>query len=142
MKLVFGIDPGSTQSAFIGWNGHTISSKQYLDNAHLLELIKTAPLAGRIVGVERVRSYNMRVGNETFDTCEWSIRFECALKAIGAVPILVPRKSVVIHLCGHVKAGGDEPIQAALKEKYGFAVKGLTSHLYAALGVADYVLSL
>lgn len=138
---VYGIDPGEKLSAFIGWNGYAHSSSQYLDNDHLLALLRDASMTGRKVGIERVRSYNMRVGNETFDTCEWSIRFECALKEIGAIPILVPRKSVVIHLCGHAKAGGDDPTKAALKEKYGTAVKGLSNHLYAALGVADYLLN-
>lgn len=141
-KRVHGLDPGSAQSAFITWNGTAHSNGAILDNETLIDLLRTEDLRGQIVGIEQVRSYGMKVGNETFDTCEWSGRFAEAATRSGAIVRMIPRKLVVIHLCGHVRTGGDAPVNATMKARFGDAMRGVTSHLYAALGVADYVLSL
>lgn len=142
MRTVYGIDPGSKESAFVGWNGERHKPAYIVSNDHLLGLIHDSQFsASDIIGIEQVRSYGMPIGNETLDTCEWSGRFREAAEKSGAIVSMVPRKLVVIHLCGSVGAGGDTAVNQALRAKYGDALKGITSHLYAALGVADYVLS-
>lgn len=139
MTAVHGIDVGNKQSAFVTWNGFVHRNAKLMDNDHLLDLLRQTPLKGHRVGIERVRSYGGIIGNETIDTAEWSGRFQEAATQVGATVIMVPRKTVATHLCG-IAAVGDTQINRALREKYGIALKGITSHLYAALGVADYLL--
>lgn len=141
MNRAHGIDVGSSQSAFVTWNGTFHSNAHILANDTLLDLIRDTPLKGQAVGIEQVRSYGGIMGNEMVDTIFWSGVFWEAATMQGAKVIMVPRKRVAAHVCG-ITTVGDTQINQALRAKYGSALKGITSHLYAALGVADYVLSL
>ncbi len=145
MNIAFGIDAGSKLSAFIGWNGKTTNSGKVYDNDHLLTLIRDTPLEGVRVGIEQVRGMGMIAGNELFDTCFFTGVLYEALSQVGANAILVPRKTVITYHTGKPQ-GGDAELKAAIRAKHGNVLHGVlakeASHLYAALGVADYVLSL
>lgn len=140
--IAYGLDPGSTQSAFIGWDGHAYSSGHFLANDTLLDLLRTSPLAGVTLGIEQVRGMGMYAGNELFDTCIWTGRFMEAAQHSGATVLLVPRKTVITAIVG-IAAAGDKELKAALRAKYGAALDGLrgkeASHLWSALGVAEWV---
>lgn len=141
MRIAHAVDPGPKLSAFLTWNGTSHSNARILDNDTLLDLIRDTPLKDQILGIEQVRSYGGIMGNEMVDTIFWSGVFWEAATTQGAKVIMVPRKRVAAHICG-IATVGDTQINQALRAKYGPALKGITSHLYAALGVADYVLSL
>jgi hypothetical protein len=80
-----------------------------------------------LVGIERVASYGMAVGEEVFDTCRLEGRImehidmvndiECE-QGVVVKYTQVKRKEVMKHLCGAVK-GNDATIRAALIDRIG-----------------------
>ena len=110
---VIAVDPGTTESAVVQWNGTAIVSAKKMPNAEVEhELATTFP--GNTVLIEWITSYGMRVGQEVFDTCRWIGRFEVA----AGSAILVPRREVKMWHCGKPGAK-DADVIGALKEKYG-----------------------
>lgn len=140
--MLFAIDPGTTESAVIAWDGQ-IRMAKIMPNEELLAMVRRskAALAGARMAVETIASYGMAVGRETFETCEFCGRLREAAEANGATVQRVYRKDVKINLCGTMKAK-DTNIRAALLDKYGKDVlKGIKSHLWSAMAVADYALT-
>lgn len=139
-----GIDPGSTESALVEWDGKRITCMAIEDNVRTLHrLSRLTP--GPEVAIEQVRGYGITAGNELFDTCIWTGRFQQQLIGSGFICSLVPRKTVVTHLCDHSKAG-DKEIRQALIDRIGpqgskkepGPTYGMAGHLWAALAVAVY----
>lgn len=143
MKVI-GIDPGQEYSHFVSWEDGIIDkgSHQNFVILHMLEIASRNSL----IGIEQIRGYGLKVGNETFDTCFWTGRFyEVAAKNGGGV-VMVPRKNIITHFCGNATAG-DKFLRQALVDIYGDpgtkknpgTLFGISGHLWAALGVALYV---
>lgn len=127
MKLL-AIDPGSTHSAYVVIETDDLAPKWFdkIDNEELLELpyLKNSPH----VAIEMVAHYGsgMPAGKTVFDTCVWIGRFWQAAHDAAAEyyrivgteqPLrvdLVPRKTVVTHLCGSSKANDGNVIQALI----------------------------
>lgn len=142
--IVFGIDPGTSESAFVIWNGEEITSHGLVPNETLLNAFVCGEWADPNSGVmvlEKVESFGMPVGKETFRTVFWSGRF-----AQGWTPKRfeeVTRREVKLHICGHVRAT-DANIRQALIDRFGppgvkahkGMLYGLKGHEYAALAVA------
>lgn len=147
---MFGIDPGTAQSAIVSFNGRKLSFAKILPNDALLLMLRRSKdsLSGNRVAIESIASYGMAVGRETFETCEWCGRFREAAEQNGATVLKVYRKDVKMFLCNNGKAK-DANISQALRDKYGDVgtkkepgmLYGISSHLWAALAVADYALS-
>lgn len=146
MKRILALDPGTTHTAFVIFDGRTVHAKGWMPNEELLVLLKSGDLMPYDkAAIEMVACYGMPVGRETFETCVWIGRFIERVKVKSA---LVYRKDVKIHLCGSMKAK-DANIRQALIDKHGAigTVKkqgplyGFKSHLWAALAVADYAIS-
>jgi hypothetical protein len=141
MKPILAIDPGTTQSAFLLWNG-TVLDSGLVDNQILLWKLKEGELPASLCAIEMIASYGMPVGREVFETCVWIGQF---IERAGMVTYRVYRKDVKIHLCGTNKAK-DGNIRQALIDKHGAPgtkkhpgrTYGIHSHLWAALAVADY----
>jgi len=147
MKIL-GIDPGTTKSGWVVFDGvHVIECGVSL-NQELLEKIKQTtdtPLA-----IEMIASYGMAVGREVFETCVWIGRFIQASQHPDNVR-LVFRKDVKLHLCGTPKAKdanirqavidlfpktGDGAVpQIGTKKKRG-PLYGVSTHVWPALAVA------
>jgi len=143
MKQIVAIDPGTTDSAFVVWNGTVIDSG-FVPNIVLRHFFsaRLSFVQSNQIAIEMIASYGMPVGKETFETCLWIGRF---MELSRVAPSLVYRKDVKIHLCGTMKAK-DGNIRQALIDKHGAPgtkkqpgrLYGISGHLWAALAVADY----
>lgn len=142
MKIL-AIDPGTTASAYVLWDGESVHVKGFTPNDDLLALLRSGDLMPYdAVAIEMVACYGMPVGREVFETCVWIGRFTERAKQ----PVrLVYRKDVKLHLCGSPRAK-DGNIRQALIDKHGAPgtkkqpgrLFGVSSHIWAALAVADY----
>ena len=136
MTPILAIDPGSTRSAIVWWDGDRQESA-YLPNDQVEELLLT-PHRCRCV-CEMIASYGMPVGSEVFETCYWIGRFSLASKISGIQFNRIFRKDVKMFLCGSMKAN-DSNIRQRLIDLYGDAktgkTEGLTKDRWAAFAVA------
>jgi len=157
--MIFAIDPGTTESAFV-----RCSFKWKSDNPidiQAMEILPNEQLVKRLhhlnehddVAIEMVASYGMPVGKDVFETCVWIGRFvEAAATQVNRYPTkMVYRKQVKVELCGSLKAkdanirqalldifpqtGGGKTPQIGTKKKPG-PLYGMKSHLWSALAVA------
>lgn len=143
---ILAIDPGTTQSAYVLWDGVTAHAKGILPNADLRALLLSRDLAPYdLIACEMIASYGMAVGREVFETCVFIGRLQ-EIAARQETPFrFVFRKDVKLHLCGSPRAK-DANIRQALIDKHGAPgtrkqpgrLFGFNSHLWAALAVADY----
>lgn len=146
MKRILALDPGTTETAYVVFDGATVHAKGFLPNADMLALIKSGDLMPYDeMAVEMIACYGMPVGRETFQTCVWIGRF---IERSKTPSFYVYRKDVKVHLCGTVKAK-DGNVRQALIDKHGSIgtkknqgpLYGFSSHLWAALAVADYAVN-
>ena len=140
--IVLGLDPGTTQSAFVTWDGERVCDHQIGDNEDVLSHLRAMVLEPPIVlALEKIESFGMAVGKETFRTVFWSGRFAQAWHPRRFVE--VTRREVKLHICGHARAT-DSNIRQALIDRLGAPgtkkaqglLYGLKGHEYAALAVA------
>ena len=111
--IVFGIDPGTTESAFALWDGVKVLGARKLPNPELLDKLRRfngAEFQGRVVLViEQIRSYGNAMGQSTIDTVFWSGRF---WEAWQGERHLLPRMEVKKHMCHNHQAKDTNVIQA------------------------------
>lgn len=151
MSVLFAIDPGPTESAWVKYrttDGVVVSMG--LDANR--EIIDSQCWAGcDECAIEMIASYGMPVGASTFQTCVWVGRFaEQYYQHTGAEPRFVDRREVKLHLC-HSARANDATVRQALIDRYGgvqgrkgaVGVKatpgplyGIRKDIWAALGVA------
>ena len=146
MKTVLAIDPGTTKSAFILWDGGRVHNLGIIENTALLHLFSSGDLMPYdFAAIERMANMGQRVGEEVMATVWWSGRFYEALSRKTEV-IRPYRTSIKKYLgCGR---GKDKHVRAALIDKHGVVgttknkgrLFGISSHLWAALAVADFAL--
>ncbi|MFH0982808.1 MAG: hypothetical protein V2A79_14895 [Planctomycetota bacterium] len=150
-RYIWGIDPGTTESAGVLYDPEAHRIEWHFTgiwpNADLLNA--DWPDIRATMAIEKIVSYGMSVGQETFDTCvfigrlveRWRYLNKWALS-----PILIPRKEIVIALCGTAKAkdpnvrrvlldlfGGDKAVGT---KKAPGPLYGIKTHLWSALAVA------
>lgn len=141
---VLAIDPGTTDSQCLVWDGSRVLSHDFLPNDKALDLI--AGFGGSRACIEMVASYGMAVGKETFETVYWIGRFDERLRANGIVPERLVRLEVKLHLC-HNSRAKDANIRQAILDRFGGKsaigtkkqpgpLYGVTSHAWAALALA------
>lgn len=142
--VVYGIDPGTINSALVGWDGSRATVALVLSNEEILHEIEA--LNDGFLYIEKIASYGMAVGKEVFDTCWWSGRFFqkfADAKTYASPARMIERGPVKLALCGSRKAK-DANIRQALLDRCGpVGVKkqqgplyGVKSHCWAALAVA------
>lgn len=142
---VLAIDPGTTESAFVIWDGERIWDKGKVDNYALLAGLTvngTFKVPPSCCIIEKVASYGMAVGESVFQTVFWSGRFCQAWGSRGFFD-RIPRKDVKMHLCGSMRAK-DSNIRQALIDRFGEPGKkakpgltyGLSKDTWAAFGLA------
>jgi len=139
---ILALDPGTTQSAYVLWDGKRVLDSAILPNTVLIEILAAGEKPCDVLACEMIASYGMAVGREVFETCVWIGRF---LQAHRGPHRLVYRKDVKLHVCGSPRAK-DANIRQALLDKYGPVgtkgtpgpLYGVKSHVWAALAVADY----
>jgi hypothetical protein len=145
-----GIDPGTEQSGVVVFLPAT-GRVEYADvraNRDVLERLRDGMWPrlfgpGGKVAIESIASYGMPVGREVFETCWWSGRFFEAADRNQLLTSCLYRRDVKLHLCGSVRAK-DTHVRQALLDRFGPVgtkakpgpLYGVTSHAWAALGVA------
>jgi hypothetical protein len=151
VSALLAIDPGTTHSGWVSAQviyseggsppilvlGHGIAP-----NVEVIDMIR-----GHVgpVAIERLVSYGMPVGAETFETVEWVGRF---WQTAGVERTrLIPRKEVGKHVCNDGRAK-DPNIRIGLINRWGGKAEavgtvkkpgplyGIKTHAWAALGVA------
>ena len=119
MKTIIAVDPGTTESGVIFWDGGPkIEMARKMPNDELLSMLRMQLLEDCELHIEMIASYGMAVGKEVFETCVWIGRFQESFKGRTS---LVYRRDIKLHHCGQARAKDGEVAQA-LRDKYG--VKG------------------
>lgn len=139
------IDPGTTESAIVGWDGERITEKDTLPNHVVMDLLRDETFLVRFdrIVCERVECYGMAVGKEVFSTVYWSGRMMEAALTRGVPFALIGRRHVKLHLCQSPRAKDANIIQA-LKDKLGDkgtkkapgVTFGISGHTWQALALA------
>jgi hypothetical protein len=147
---VIGLDPGPEKSAYVVFNGLTISSHDIVENNVMLtrlEVAKETSHAGAYVLVcEQISMGGQVAGPSVFETCFWTGRF-CEMWSPRRWD-RVKRIKVKDHLAHTVRAN-DAVIRQVLIERFGPGTEvaigkkskpgplyGIASHEWAALAVA------
>lgn len=148
MIAVFAIDPGTTDSAYVLWDGAKILRAEIIPNTIALTELCRKEWPGMTLAIEMVASYGMPVGREVFETVLWIGRFVEAWDSRKTLPAarLIYRREIKMHHCGNMHAK-DANVAQALRDKYGEkgtkANPGVTyqlkSHLWQAFALATYV---
>lgn len=143
---VIGLDPGTTESAFVIFDGERITDMQIFENQGMLGHLKGFKSMSATLVIEQFESFGMAVGREVFQTVFWSGRFAQGY-AHGLNFAQMPRRTVKLHLCGVTRAT-DANVRQALLDRFGGKEQavgtkkqpgplyGVKSHLWSALAIA------
>lgn len=136
------VDPGPVESGWVTLDDSgVITAAGISPNDEVLTRIDQWD--GRLA-VEMIASYGMPVGREIFETVLWVGRYiQAHYAAKGRATQLVYRADVKLLLCGNTRAK-DPNVRRALLDSVGpqgtktnpGPTFGLSSHMWAALGVA------
>jgi hypothetical protein len=138
--VILAIDPGTTESAYVLWDGSCLHEKGKIQNETMLEKCETAESAERCV-IEKVQSFGKPVGESTFETVFWSGRFA---QAFGPRRVdRIGRTAVKNHIC-HSSSAKDPHIRQALIDRFGEPgtkkkpglLYGVSGDVWAALALA------
>jgi hypothetical protein len=115
VTTILAIDPGSSQSAWLKYDGTRPGSFGITANDVLAKALRSGGLPDVVV-IEKIESYGMAVGAEVFDTVWWAGRFAEAASRVQVV--MLPRRAVKLALCGDSRAK-DANIRQALIDRFG-----------------------
>lgn len=142
--LIMGIDPGSKESGVVFWDAHKsqVVKAEQMENNWCLRCIKNFQTVAAAVAIEQIRGYGIVAGDDTFDTCQWTGRFQEAYENNGGKVYLISRKEIKKQLCGNITTN-DKYIRQALIDRFGDVgtkktpgpMRGISGHLWAALSV-------
>lgn len=114
---MFGIDPGTYQSAFFDFDESRLPRDCNFGKVMNRELkLALTLIPPEVVVIEKMANMGMRVGATTFDTCEWIGRFKEAAQHLEWNDIY--RREVKMNLLGTTR-GKDKDIRAALIARFG-----------------------
>lgn len=158
--IVLAIDPGNVQSAWVAYDmqRNIILGKAIVPNEDLVAQLRDGVMhidgdmvTPTILAVEMIKSYGMPMGDTCLMTCVWIGRF---IEAWSYDFELLPRKTIVTHICGSANAGdsnvrqglinrfsGTRPIGGGKTPEIGTKRKpgplyGFSRDMWAALAVA------
>lgn len=148
MSTVLAIDPGTTESQYLIWDGSFVVEHRLMPNAELLGHLEHGYQWDESTAcIEMVASYGMAVGREVFETVYWIGRIDETLRRAGLIPVRMYRQEVKLHLC-HSARAKDANIRQALIDRFGGKDKaigkkktpgplyGISAHAWAALALA------
>lgn len=143
--MVIAIDPGPEKSAMLIWHCGKVEVTRFLPNEDILGCMRNWNGNKTACVIEKVESFGMAVGAETFETVYWSGRFA---EAYGAEKVeRIGRRAVKIALC-HSARATDANVRWAILDRFGGKDKamgkkaapgplyGISGHLWAALALA------
>ena len=119
MKYIIGIDPGTTESAYVLVDAVTLrpiaftKQENELMYCHMVDAIRALELCSYEelhIAIERFASYGMPIGQETIDAIEWGAIFRERLKDFPVARIF--RRDEKLTICGSPRANDANIIQA------------------------------
>lgn len=147
--LIFAIDPGTSQSGWVLYDGAAVLDAGVAPNHDVLRWVQAGQNAD-VLAIEMMKARGMPTSNDEFKTLVWVGRFMQAWSQPEHVK-LVYRQDVKLHICGSMKAkdpniraalidlfpasGGGKTPQIGTKGQPG-PLFGVSSHAWPALGVA------
>ena len=147
-QAVIAIDPGSTHSGFVVWDGIRPSSFGKFENGYILQSLRTMRYELPVV-IEGMNLY--AANNQIRDALLWSGRFQEAVENRSVPLEYIMRSEVLKHLTGKGSRVGDPEVTAALVQRFGGDKHGkkgkgwksdkgffygFKSDIWAAMGVA------
>lgn len=143
-ELIYGIDPGTTDTGWVLWDGKRPVEFGITPNAEFLCRLRSSEIPLPLY-VEMIASYGMAVGKETFQTVLWIGRFIETWDLHGFPWQLCYRLNIKVHHCKTARAK-DANVTQALKDKYGDKGTranrgpffGVSSHVWSAVAIAAY----
>ncbi len=142
-SMILAIDPGTTQSGFVRFDGRRVLESGVLANQLMLRTVREwAAEEDCGLAIEKIEAMGMAVGADVFETVHWSGRFLQCWREPDRVQ-RITRRAVKLGLCGNMRAK-DPNIRQALIDMLGEPgtkrapgpTYGVTSHAWAALAVA------
>ena len=125
MMLVAAFDPGPEKTGWVMYavnNGSvgSIDCAEIASNDDLLRKLRlwTNHHGARHVVIEKIENYGMPVGVDVHETLMFVGRMIEVFERIGIKPVLVPRRTVKLHLCNSAKAK-DSNIRQVLIDRFG-----------------------
>lgn len=144
--MIFAIDPGPKQSAFLKWDPEheIITSFGIIENEKLMEMVRLISPLEQIV-CEMIQSFGMPVGKEIFQTVLLIGQIKEAALRAGHPLNLVYRKEIKIHFCNSNRAT-DANIRRVLIDRFGDLgtkknpgkLYGIKKDIWSALAVGIY----
>jgi len=139
MRLL-AIDPGTTESAWVVWDGARILEFGKSDNGSVICALRESAKYDHCC-IEMVASFGMPVGAEVFETVYWIGRFAEAFSVVRVTRIT--RNEIKNHLC-HSSRAKDSNIRQAIIDRLGpIGTKkapgpcyGISGDVWSALAVA------
>ena len=137
---ILAIDPGTHESGYCLYDGGRVVTAGVMNNCDLLKIV--ADDRSDVLAIEKIVNQGNLIGQETIDSVEWIGRFQQAWGCPDDV-LKIPRRDVKKAL-GIPGSSNDAQVNARLREILGDkgtkanpgATFGVTSHAWAALGVA------
>lgn len=147
--MIFAIDPGTTKSGWVLFDGVSVLDSGVDDNHDLLRWVQNGQHAD-ILAIEMIANMGMAVGRSVFETVRWIGRFQQAWRDPELVR-LIYRAEVKMALCGSMRAR-DANVRQALLDRFAHTgggrvpqvgtvrhpgpLYGVSSHAWSALAVA------
>lgn len=145
MKSLLAIDPGTTESAIVVWDGDTVLYKGKVPNAELIKIISNQPESEH-VACEHFQCFGMAVGKEVFETAYLIGRLQqiCLDRKVNWIRVF--RSEVKMHHCHSMRAT-DSNIRTALCDRFGLPGKkktpgltyGISGDIWSAFAIATMV---
>lgn len=120
---ILGIDPGPIDSAYCLIDSKDAKPIEFgiVNNEVLIKAINNNEDINNkstIIGIEMIKGYGQKAGNELFETCRWIGRFEECSLLNGFTVLLIGRKKIVSSLTGTVTSG-DSVMRKYLINRFG-----------------------
>lgn len=119
--MLLAIDPGTSESAFVVYDGKRPVEWGKVPNEDLLQRVRFGFDQCRECAIEMIAHYGtgMAVGEDVFRTCLWIGRFaEAWAKSDCPEAVLLKRKEVTHHICNSVTAR-DTNVRQAMLDRFG-----------------------
>jgi len=141
--IILAIDPGTTESAFLGMEWGLPQYFNKVSNDVLIENVED-DLYDYLV-IEEIQSFGMSVGREVFNTVRWTGRFEQKARDRHKTVIFVSRQEVKLFWCKSLRAK-DPNVRQALIDHYGPPgtkknpgnTYGIKNDIWSTLAIAGY----
>lgn len=142
---ILAVDPGQSVSAYVMLSKNGILTHGFKKNESVKKVVETASY--RLLAIEMIASYGMRVGKSVFETCVFIGELKAQAESRGLPVRLMFRKDVKKFVCGtHIAK--DRDVRKAMVERYGSGGSksapgetfGITQDVWQALALATTAL--